>query len=139
MNAEPHGMEVVPYVTFWPMTVWQYLWANVCLVLVIQAVFCLLAFAVAVCCRNSYIGFLGYALTGMLLMNVPSLLPWNTMFPLMLSANPVVAWYDTGSWLTQVDIFDAFPGYFPLVFLLGASAAAIAAFFGIRRFRRIDL
>lgn len=139
MNAEPHGMEVVPYVTFRPMTVWQYLWVNIGLTLVLQAVFCLLAFAVAVFCRNSYVGFLGYALTGMLLMNIPSILPWNTMLPLILAANPVIAWYDCHNWLTQVDIFDAYPGYFPVIFLLGTTATAVAVFFGIRRFRRADL
>ena len=139
MNAEPHGMEVVPYVTFRPMTVWQYLWANIGLTLVLQAVFCLLAFAMAVFCRNSYVGFLGYALTGMLLMNVSSILPWNTMLPLILTANPVIAWYDCDNWLTQVDIFDAYPGYFPVIFLVGASVTAVAACFGIRRFRRADL
>lgn len=139
MNAEPNGMEIIPYVTFWPMTMWQYLWANVGLVLVLQAVFCLLAFAAAVFCRNSYIGFLGYALAGMMLINIPSVLPWSTMLPLILAANPVIAWYDCGSWLTQVAMIDAYPGYFPLIFLLGASVTAIAVFFGTRRFRRADL
>ena len=139
MNAEPNGMKIIPYVTFGPMTMWQYLWANIGLVLVLQAVFCLLAFAAAVFCRNSYIGFLGYALAGMLLISIPSVLPWNTMLPLILSANSVVAWYDCGGWLTQVAMIDAYPGYFPVIFLLGASVTAIAAFFGIRRFRRADL
>lgn len=139
MNAEPHGIRVIPYVTFWPMTMRQYLWANIGLLLVVQAVFCLLAFGVAVFCRNSYLGFLGYALAGMVLINLPSVLPWNTMLPLILSANPVVAWYDCRNWLTQVEEFAAYPQYYPVIFLLGAAVTAAAAFFGLRRFRRADL
>ncbi len=139
MNAEPHGMQVVPYITLRPMTTGEYLRANIGLVLVLQAVFCLLAFSVAIYCRNNYVGFLGYALGWMMSVNLPSVLPWNTVLPLILTANPVIAWVDCGNWLTQIDIFDASPWYFPAIFLLGASLAAIAAFFGVRRFRRADL
>ncbi len=139
MNSEVHGMQVLPYVTFRPMTMWQCLWAHIGLMFVVQAVFCLLAFAVSIFCRNSYVGFLGYALGGMLLLNVPSFLPWNTMAPLILSANPVTAWSDCTNWLTQIDIFDAYPWYFLLVFALGAAVTAATGFFGIRRFRRADL
>lgn len=139
MNAEVHSMQLMPYITFWPMTVRQYLWAHVGLTLVEQAVFCLLAFAVAVFCRNSYAGFLSYALGGMFLIIVPSLLPWNTVLPLALAANPVMAWANCTNWLTQVDIFDAYPQYHLLVFALGAGTAAAAGFFGLRHFRRADL
>ena len=139
MNAEPHGMEVVPYVTFWPMTMWQYLWANIGLVFVVQAVFCLLAFAVSIFCRNNYVGFLGYALGWMITVNIPSVLPRNTMVPLILWANPVIAWDNCSNWLTQIGICDAYPWYHLLIFLLGAATAAVGGFFGIRRFRRADL
>ena len=139
MNAEPHGMQTVPYVTFWPMTMWKYLWAHIGLALVIQAVFCLLAFAVAIFCRNNYIGFLGYALGWMITVNIPYVLPWNTMVPLILWANPVIAWGNCSNWLTQIGVCDAYPWYHLLIFLLGAATAAVAGFFGIRRFRRADL
>lgn len=139
MNAEPHGMQTVPYVTFWPMTMWQYLWTHIGLALVVQAVFCLLAFAVSIFCRNNYVGFLAYALGWMITVNIPYVLPWNTMIPLILWANPVIAWDNCTNWLTQIGICDAYPWYHLLIFLLGAITAAVAGFFGIRRFRRADL
>lgn len=139
LNAEPHGMRTVPYVTFWPMTMWQYLWAHIGLALVVQAVFCLLAFAVSIFCRNNYVGFLAYALGWMITVNIPYVLPWNTMIPLILWANPVIAWDNCSNWLTQIGICDAYPWYHLLIFLLGAATAAVAGFFGIRRFRRADL
>lgn len=43
MNAEPSGMSIVPYVTRRPMTMLQYLWANIGIVL-LQVAFCLPAF-----------------------------------------------------------------------------------------------
>lgn len=139
MNAERNKMQVLPYVTLWPLTVLQYLWVHVGLALVQQAVFCLLAFAAALFFRNSYAGVLCCALGWMLLVNIPYVLPWNTVLPLVLWANPIVAWVNCTDWLTQVDLAAAYPQYHLLLFALGGAAAAALSFFGLRRFRRADL
>ena len=61
------------------------------------------------------------------------------MVPLILWANPVIAWDVCVDWLTQIGVLEAYPWYHLLMFLLGATTAVVAGFFGIRRFRHADL
>ena len=138
MNAE-QASGSVPYLTFRPMTMLQYLLANIGLTLVVQTIFCLFAFAAALFCRNSYLGFLGYGLVGMLLSILPQFVPLGNLFYPLLSATPVFAWQNCGTWLTQINLFTAYPWYHAAVFSLGVLVTAMASLLGIRRFRRADL
>lgn len=139
LNVEMSGIGFFPVITWTRMTVLQYLWATIGIAFALQAVFCLLAFAVAVFFRNNYAGFIIYAILSMGIIMVPERLPWSTPLPVITAANPFTAWKNCGSWLALSEPTLTYPTYFPVLFLLWGAIAAVVIFFGIRRFRRADL
>lgn len=138
MNMETES-GFFPCITWSRMTVLQYLWANIGLLLALQAVFCLLAFTLAVFCRSSYVSFLLYSFAGFVLAFLPEYLPWNAAFPFFAAANPFAAWNICGFWLARSELACTYPQYFIALFVLWGAASAILIFFGTRRFRRADL
>lgn len=139
MNAEQHGMEIVPYVTWEPMTMRQYLWTSIAILFGIQVIFCLLAFVTAVLCRNSYIGFLGYALVSMALLALPDMIPIRSLPAYLTFCNPITAWYSCGTWLTQACSTAVYPQYIPIMLYFWGFLAVVLMFFALRHFRRRDL
>ncbi len=138
MNVETEN-GFFPCITWSRMTVLQYLWANIGLVFALQAVFCLLAFTLAVFCHSSYADFLLYGFVGFVLAFLPEYLPWNSALPFFAAANPFTAWKICGSWLARSEPACAYPQYFTALFVLWGAISAILIFFGTRRFRRADL
>ena len=138
MNVENEN-GFFPCITWSRMTVLQYLWANIGLVFALQAVFCLLAFTLAVFCRSSYAGFLLYSFAGFVLAFLPDYLPWNAALPFFAAANPFTAWKICGFWLARSEPACTYPQYFIVLFVLCGTVSAILIFFGTRRFRRADL
>ena len=139
MNAERSVTGIVPYVTWEPMTMRQYLWTSIAILFGLQVIFCLFAFVTAVLCRNSYIGFLGYALVSMALLALPSMISPRSLPAYLTACNPIAAWYSCGTWLTQVGSAAVYPQYIPAILCCWGLLSVVLITFSLRHFRRRDL
>lgn len=139
LNTQKHGMSVYPYITWKPMTVWQYLWASVGIAFVLQALFSLLAFALASVCRNNYTDFLVFLLAGMVLIVLPGMVTLNSILPFLLSANPVQMWWNSGRWLMESGPFTSYPHYELITSAAWGFLAAGLGITGIHTFRNKNI
>lgn len=96
----------IPFITWVPMTVWEYFLAMLCLGAVVVLIFHAISFGVGMAVGDSYKAFLTLSGVGVLIFIGNILAANGTNFKLyqLLEWNPIMLWWKQYKWFTDMDL-----------------------------------
>lgn len=110
MASVPRGILYYPFITFFKLTVLQYLVISIILSFILIFITEMMVIAIQFFFNNSYLSFLGSILFLLLFYYISSFQTVSWL-DILLSMNPSMFWFYCGTWLIENEIHLSFNGY----------------------------
>lgn len=130
---------VRPFSTWHSFTILTYLLAVIGASMGIILLFVLMAFAIGVLIKNSYIGFIAFLIANAAVVTLPFYLPSTNMIPFLLTLTPEWLWLKQSLWFTDGGMEALVPNFETVGIIISLALLSVFCIYAVKHFKRRDL